>query len=153
MALFVERQRGSCMVPMWFRPLAGTTSYRKCLCWPNGRRGSCMVPTWFLNLKESHHVVSQANRNHVISKTPLLAERESWFLHGSNGVPRTDRNHVIAKMSLLAEREAWFVHGSCVVLQFEGVSSCPRHVENALAGRTGVVVPAWLRCRNYACGL
>ena len=65
-----------------------------------------MVPTWFLNLKESHHVVSQANRNNVISKTPLLAERESWFLHGSNGVPRTDRNHVIAKMSLLAEREA-----------------------------------------------
>ena len=76
--LLAARQRGSCMAPMWFRNLTGTTSYRKgflgrTAAWfPHGsdvaphfkrkqviatrlllatrQRGSCMVPTWFRSL-------------------------------------------------------------------------------------------------------
>ena len=65
--MLAARQRGSCMVPMWFRNLTGTTLYRKGF-WPHGG----MVPAWF---RCGSDVVPHFKRKQIVAIRHLLAAR------------------------------------------------------------------------------
>ena len=128
MILLATRQRGSCMVPMWFRNLTGTTLYRK------GFPGR--TAAWF---PHGSDVVPHFKREQIIAKRHLLAARQRgscmvpmWFLRWQSGG-----------------------RCSCKIPKWLPLARALRHVEHAaadqqvhwlLSGTAFFFWPAFLRC-------
>ena len=86
MILLATRQRGSCMVPMWFRNLTGTTLYRK------GFPGR--TAAWF---PHGSDVAPYFKRKQVIAKKEPADCTAAWLLHGSDVAPLLDRSRIVSK--------------------------------------------------------